>query len=74
MVQCSSFVGGRFQKFSRNAGPEFLVGDLQLNLRLRLSSRMCCELLQWYSDTQTCNSRRIFVWVDRDFDYTKFFN
>ncbi len=45
MVQWSSFVGGRFQKFSRNSGPEFLVGDLQLNLRLRLSckSLMCCD-------------------------------
>jgi hypothetical protein len=35
MVQCSSFVGGRFQKFARNAGPELLVGDFQLILRLR---------------------------------------
>ena len=34
MVQCSSFVGGRFQKFFINSGPELLVGDLQLNLRL----------------------------------------
>jgi hypothetical protein len=30
MVQCSSFVGCRFQMFARNSGPQFLVGDLQL--------------------------------------------
>ena len=35
MVQCSSFVGGRFQMFARNSGPKFLVGDLQLNLNLQ---------------------------------------
>ena len=39
-----TFVGGRFQKFARNSGPEFLVGDLQLNVRLRLS----CESLELF--------------------------
>jgi hypothetical protein len=35
MVQCFFFVGGHFQMFARNSGPEFLVGDLQLNLNLQ---------------------------------------
>jgi hypothetical protein len=35
MVQCSSFVGCRFQMFARNSGPQFLVGDLQLYLDLQ---------------------------------------
>jgi hypothetical protein len=35
MVQCSSIVGGRFQMFTKNSGPKFLVGDLQLNLNLQ---------------------------------------
>ena len=35
MVQCSSFVGFRFQMFAKNSGPEFLVGDLELNLDLQ---------------------------------------
>jgi len=35
MVQCSSFVGCRFQMFARNSGPQFLVGDLQLYLNLQ---------------------------------------
>jgi hypothetical protein len=35
MVQCSSFVGCRFKMFARNSGPEFLVGNFQLNLNLQ---------------------------------------
>jgi hypothetical protein len=35
MVQCFSFVGGPFQMFARNSGPESLVGDLQLKLNLQ---------------------------------------
>jgi hypothetical protein len=35
MVQCFSIVGFRFQMFARNSGPEFLVGDFQLNLNLQ---------------------------------------
>ena len=35
MAQSSSFVGCRFQMFARKSVPEFLVGELQLNL--------CCD-------------------------------
>jgi hypothetical protein len=63
MVQCSSFIGGRFQKFDRNAGPEFLVEeDLQLNLRLRLSCKSpMCSMRHWSLGTISSNGQ-LFSW------------